>query len=124
MNPRRDAYGHGVWGYVKREGYEIIEREDGFLEPSSVAPKAYFAEFRQWPEAERRGIVHARGRVLDVGCGAGRVSLYLQRKRVDVLGIDSSPLTLKVAKARGVKKTRLLSFNDVDLLNRGLSTPW
>jgi hypothetical protein len=31
-----------------------------------------------------------------------------------VLGIDSSPLALKVAKVRGVKKTRLLSFNDVD----------
>ena len=81
MNPRRDAYGHEVWDYyVKKEGCEIIEREDGLLDPLSVAPKAYFVEFRQWPEVERKGIVRAMGRVLDVGCGAGGVSLSLEEE--------------------------------------------
>ena len=54
------------------------------------------------------------GRVLDVGCGAGRVALYLQNeRRLEVLGIDSSPLALRVAKARGARKTRLVAFKDV-----------
>jgi 2-polyprenyl-3-methyl-5-hydroxy-6-metoxy-1,4-benzoquinol methylase len=37
-----------------------------------------------------------KGRVLDVGCGEGRHSLYLQEKWFDVLGIDISPLAIKV----------------------------
>lgn len=91
MSPRRDACGHGVWDYyVKREGSEIIEREGGLLDPSSVAPKAYFAEFRQWPEVERKGIVRATGRVLDVGCGAGRVSVFRGRR-----GMCSASIALR-----------------------------
>ncbi len=46
------------------------------------------------------------GRVLDVGCGAGRHSLYLQKKGFDVLGIDVSPLAVKVCRLKGVKKLK------------------
>jgi SAM-dependent methyltransferase len=115
LKAQKDAYGHEVWDYhTKGEGREVIEREDGLVDSSEVAPKGYFARFEEWPEVERKGIVHVCGRVLDVGCGAGRVALYLQReKRLDVLGVDNSPLALKVAKARGVRKTRLLAFEDI-----------
>jgi SAM-dependent methyltransferase len=41
--------------------------------------------------------------VLDIGCGAGRHSLHLQEKGFDVLGIDVSPLAIKVCRLRGVK---------------------
>jgi cyclopropane fatty-acyl-phospholipid synthase-like methyltransferase len=54
-----------------------------------------------------------RGRVLDIGCGAGRHSLYLQKRRFDVMGIDNSPLAVKVCKARGVKKVKNMSIADI-----------
>ena len=53
-----------------------------------------------------------KGRVLDVGCGAGRCSLYLQRKGFDVIGIDNSPLAIKVCKLRGLKKAKLVAIED------------
>jgi SAM-dependent methyltransferase len=49
-----------------------------------------------------------RGKVLDVGCGAGRVALYLQKNGFDVLGIDLSPLAIRVSKLRGLRKARVL----------------
>ena len=55
-----------------------------------------------------------KGRVLDVGCGAGRHSLYLQKKGFDVLGIDVSPLAIEVCKLRGLKKAKVLSIEDAD----------
>ena len=55
----------------------------------------------------------ARGRVLDVGCGAGRVALYLQERGHEVVGIDLSPLTVDVARRRGVKNARELAVTQV-----------
>ena len=111
-----DAYGHEVWDYyTRRQGQETIEREDGLIDPSETLPRGYFAPLSKWDPAERDGIALARGRVLDVGCGPGRVALYLQRyRKLRVLGIDNSSLALKVAKARGVKETKLLAFEDID----------
>jgi len=111
-----DAYGHELWDYYRSgSGYEVIERDDGFIDPSDVAPAFYFSSYKDWPAAEKRGLSYAKGRVLDVGCGAGRVALYLQdRKGLDVLGLDISPLAVKVARLRGVKKTVVLPFERID----------
>jgi SAM-dependent methyltransferase len=91
----------------REEATEIIERDDGYI-AASIGPAWYFAEYPKWPPAERSVIRHARGRVLDVGCGAGRVALHLQRRGHDVVGIDLSPLAVKVSRLRGVRDARVL----------------
>jgi SAM-dependent methyltransferase len=52
--------------------------------------------------------------VLDVGVGAGRAALELQRRGRSVVGIDISPGAIEVARARGVRDVRLLAFEDLD----------
>jgi SAM-dependent methyltransferase len=54
-----------------------------------------------------------RGRVLDVGCGAGRVAIELQRRGHEVVGIDVSPLALEVARRCGAKDVRQLAVTQV-----------
>jgi len=49
---------------------------------------------------------YVRGRVIDVGCGAGRVALHLQQRGFDVVGVDASPLAARIARQRGVKKVQ------------------
>jgi len=63
----------------KKESYEIIERDDGFI-ISSGGASTYFAEFKDWPKIQKQAIKLAKGKILDIGAGAGRVSLYLQKK--------------------------------------------
>ncbi len=77
-----------------QEVFEIVERDDGYIQ--ALPMTLYFGEYRKWPGIEREAIRYVRGRGLDVGCGAGRHSLYLQKKGLDVLGIDVSPLAVKV----------------------------
>jgi len=56
---------------------------------------------------------YVTGRVLDVGCGAGRVSLYLQKKGFDVLGLDVSPQAIRVCKIRGLKNARVMPITKI-----------
>jgi SAM-dependent methyltransferase len=62
---------------------------------------------------ERRAIRFARGRVLDIGCGAGRHSLYLQQKGLVVTGIDNSPGAVRVCRLRGLKKVFVRSIAEL-----------
>jgi SAM-dependent methyltransferase len=52
--------------------------------------------------------------VLDVGCGAGRVSLHLQERGHEVVAIDESPLAVEVARRRGVRDARAVSLAAID----------
>lgn len=45
--------------------------------------------------------------VLDIGCGAGRVALHLQKEGHEVVGLDSCPEAIQVAKARGLRHVQL-----------------
>ena len=48
-----------------------------------------------------------RGRVLDLGCGAGRVGLHLQGRGHEVVGVEVSPLAVEIARRRGLADARL-----------------
>ena len=101
----QDAYGKAMYDYLQGEPVlEIIEREDGYFD-AFPGTASYFAEFKDWPGCQQRAIRYAQGRVLDVGCGAGRIGLYLQEQGFEVLGIDNSPLALEVCRLRGLKHT-------------------
>ena len=102
----QDAYGHLLSDYHNgRENVEIVEREDGFIDVSRLGPFNYFAEYEDWAEHQKLGIQDAAGRVLDIGCGAGRHCLYLQKQGHDVLGTDISPLAIQTCEHRGLKNS-------------------
>ena len=64
---------------------------------------ALFRTEERMPKLERTALDLCRGRVLDVGAGAGCHSLALQQRGVDVTAIDISPLSVEVMRRRGVK---------------------
>lgn len=115
LKPKEDAYGQEIWAYYKgRAVSEIVERDDGYFDASVFGPKMYFSDYENWSPVQRRAMDFVKGRVLDIGCGAGRHSLYLQKKGFDVVGIDNSPLAIKVCKLRGLKRAEVMSIDDVD----------
>src|SRR5437763_14884326 len=103
-----DAFGQML---LDGTGPETTGPDDGFLDAGKIA---YFAPVALWPAVERRALRWVRGRVLDVGVGAGRAALELQRRGRSVVGIDVSSGAVEVARGRGVRDVRLLAFEEVD----------
>jgi SAM-dependent methyltransferase len=111
MKESEDGFGQGFLDYLKGRGSLIIERDDGYVEPSHL--KGYFREFKDWSDVERKSMKYVRGKVLDIGCGTGRHCLYLQKKGFDVMGIDNSPGAIKVCRQRGLKMARVMPITQV-----------
>ncbi len=109
-----DAYGHQLYDYYKgkSDGLEIVERDDGFIQ-ANQGPRTYLSRYKDWSRREKTAIHSAKGSVLDIGCGGARHSLYPQEKGHPVIGVDISPLALKVAKLRGLKDSRNMSITDI-----------
>jgi SAM-dependent methyltransferase len=113
LKPHQEGYGQALYDFFhKAEGYEIVERDDGLIAPAG-GPQNYFRSYDEWPESQKQAMSYVRGRVLDIGCGAGRHSLYLQEQGFDPLGIDISPLAIEVCKLRGLEKAKVLSITQV-----------
>jgi len=104
MGRSDDAFGRALADWARGgTSPEFIEREDGLVE-QGAGHEIYLAEFARWPAVERRAVRLARGRVLDVGCAAGRVALHLQGRGHDVVGLDASPRAVTTARARGLER--------------------
>jgi len=120
LSEDQDAYGKAIYAYFQGdEPLEIIERDDGFI-GAFPGIENYFQEFIDWPIYQKEAMRYAHGRVLDVGCGAGRVSLYLQNQGFEAVGIDNSPLALDVCRERGLRHTSPTPITQVSAARLGI----
>lgn len=104
-----DAFGALLLAGAAATG--VIERDDGLVSPHAAA--GYFSEAASWSALERAACERSSGRVLDIGCGAGRHALLLQSRGLDVVALDPSPGACAVTRARGVRDVREAGIADV-----------
>ena len=105
MKTGADAFGRALVDWV-RGGTEpeIYERDDGFVDVGA-GPELFLAEFRRWPSSERQAMRYVRGRVLDVGCGAGQSgSAPSAARKWTSSGWTPRPLAARASRQRGVRK--------------------
>jgi SAM-dependent methyltransferase len=113
LKPAQDAYGQMMLDYLRDgSGYEIVEHDDGFI-GIGAGPQLYFAQFDAWRQTERDAMDLVSGRVLDIGCGAGRFMRWLEARGHDVVGIDNSPGAIEACRAQGLSQALVMSIGQV-----------
>jgi SAM-dependent methyltransferase len=88
---------------------EVIERDDGLI--NGAPADHYLGEPKEWQPHDHRALRMIRGAVLDVGTGAGRTAVELQRRGLAVTGLDTSPGAIEVARQRGLRDTVLATVD-------------
>jgi SAM-dependent methyltransferase len=113
MKPDQDAYGQMMLDHLRDgSGYEVVEHDDGFV-GIGAGPRLYFADFDEWRQTERDAMDFVRGRVLDVGCGAGRFMRWLRDRGHEVVGVDISPGAVEACRLQGLADTHVMSVGRV-----------
>jgi SAM-dependent methyltransferase len=107
-----DVYGNAILDYLKGENAKIITYSS-IAGEDELPVEHLFRPFDKMPELEKIALRMAEGKVLDIGCGAGSHSLYLQEKEVQVRSIDISEGAIKACKARGLKNAEVLNLWDL-----------
>ncbi len=98
-----DIYGNALLDYQKGDFTEDIKTFSS-IAGDDVYPLPYlFRAFNEMPKLEQKALQFSKGKVLDIGCGAGSHSLYLQNQNKDVLAIDISKGAIATCKLRGIK---------------------
>ena len=101
---KSDILGKALLDYHNGNYSEDIITETNISEPDTLPLPYLFRSYTEMPPIEQKALELCSGKVLDVGCGAGSHSLYLQEKGLDVTAIDTSEGAVEVCKKRGIQK--------------------
>ena len=109
----KDLFGKAILDFQTQNDPQILMTETNISEPDEMDVAYLFRGFDQMPRIEQQALQLCTGKILDVGCGAGSHSLYLQQKNQEVLSIDISENAIKACQLRGV--TQAIQKNVLDV---------
>jgi SAM-dependent methyltransferase len=108
----KDLFGKALLDYQNGKYSEDIITSTNISDEDELPLPYLFRYFKTMPKLEQKALKLAKGNILDVGCGAGSHSLYLQKKGFKVKAIDISLGAVEVAKQRGVLNTEVKAALD------------
>lgn len=108
----KDIFGNALRDYYNKNYTKDLITSTN-ISSDDVLPLPYlFRSFSEMPKLEQKALQLAKGNILDVGCGSGSHSLYLQKNGFKVKAIDISKGAIEVSKARGVNHVELKALLD------------
>lgn len=114
----KDLFGQAILDYQTNNSPEDLYTETSISELDVMPIDYLFRDFDEMPNLEQKALNLTTGKTLDVGCGAGSHSLYLQENNFDVIAIDISPKAIEACKLRGIKNVMTTNFLELDEENK------
>ena len=111
----KDLFGKAILDYQTNSSPENIITSTSISEDDEMEVAYLFRSFDKMPAIEQKALQLANGKTLDIGCGAGSHSLYLQNERnINVHSIDISKNAIQACLLRGLKNIRAIDVLDLE----------
>jgi SAM-dependent methyltransferase len=111
----KDLFGKAILDFQTNNSPEDLITETSISEADEMSVSYLFRSYNEMPELEQRALQLAKGKVLDVGCGAGSHSLCLQNERnLDVTSIDISPTAIEACQLRRIRNAKVENILNLD----------
>ncbi len=112
LTPEKDPMGAAILEFQKTGKATRLRVLSSMFDEDEIPVKHLFRTYKDMPRLEQKALDLARGRMLDVGAGAGCHSLELQDRGADILAIDISPLSCEAMKLRGISQVQCINLFD------------
>jgi SAM-dependent methyltransferase len=99
----KDILGQALHDFYYQTTPETLWIHNHYGPKEEMPVDTFYRKADEMPELELIALKECRGKVLDVGAGAGSHALFLQEQGFDVTALDISGMGVNIMKARGVK---------------------
>ena len=111
----KDLFGKAILDFQTNNFPEDLITETTISEEDEMSVAYLFRDFSGMPKLEQQALLLSKGKVLDVGCGAGSHSLYLQKeKNLEVTAIDISNNAVEACRLRGVSNVNNIAILELN----------
>lgn len=111
----KDLFGKAILDYQTGNDPQDLITETSISEADEMSVAYLFRSYNDMPKIEQKAMQLASGKVLDVGCGAGSHSWYLQNKRkLDVTSIDISANAVEACRLRALANAKVQDVMQVE----------
>lgn len=110
LTEREDPMGAAIRDYFRQGKSAQLKVLSSLFDDDEMPVAHLFRSYDEMPPLEQRALNEARGKVLDVGAGAGCHALALQERGFDVTAVDISPLSCETMKERGVANVECVNI--------------
>lgn len=110
LTERKDPMGAAIRDYFRQGKSAQLKVLSSLFDDDEMPVAHLFRSYHEMPPLEQRALNEARGKVLDVGAGAGCHALALQERGFDVTAVDISPLSCETMKERGVANVECVNI--------------
>ena len=112
----KDLFGKAILDYQTNNSPESLVTETSISDEDEMSVAYLFRSFAQMPKIEQKALEVCFGKILDVGCGAGSHSLYLENEmKLNLTSIDISSNAIKACQLRGLKNAKVQNILNLNV---------
>lgn len=101
----KDLHGKAILDYFHGDQSTGLTIHNNYDTPEEMPAEVFFRDELDFTTLEHLALIECKGKVLDLGAGAGAHSLVLQEREFDVTAIENSPGCIEVMQQLGVKNS-------------------